>query len=80
MDPNEAKNLKKQDPDFPELTKRRDFDRGLLIKEAMEDGMTREQAERHADEHMTGRAVLEGKTEGEATKDLREHGIENKDL
>lgn len=45
----------KEDPEFPQLAKRKDFDRQQHIQKALEAGMTREQAERHADEELAER-------------------------
>lgn len=45
----------KKEPDFPELTKLRDFDRQQHIQKSIEAGMTREEAERHADEDLKDR-------------------------
>ncbi|MEA3201376.1 MAG: hypothetical protein QOE90_2804 [Thermoplasmata archaeon] len=44
------------DEELPELTKLRAYDRQEHIRRAMDAGMTREQAERHADEDLRERA------------------------
>lgn len=44
-----------REPDFPELTKIRAHDRQLHIQKAIEMGMTREEAERHADDELAER-------------------------
>lgn len=44
-----------REPDFPNLTKIRDQDRELHIQKAMEMGMSRKEAERHADEDLSER-------------------------
>lgn len=43
------------EPTFPELTKLRAYDREQHIKRAMEAGLSREEAERHADEDLASR-------------------------
>ena len=48
--------MDKGDPTFPELTKMRAFDRQQHIQRSMEAGLTREQAEKHADEHLAQRS------------------------
>lgn len=45
----------KGEPEFRALTRVRDFDRQQHIQKALEAGMTREQAERHADEELAER-------------------------
>lgn len=47
--------MPKKEPEFRELTKLRDYDRQEHIQRAMDAGMTREEAERHADEDMRER-------------------------
>lgn len=44
------------EPEFPQLTAIHAFDRQQHIQRSMDAGMTREQAERHADEHLDERA------------------------
>ena len=39
------------EPEFPTLTAIRDFDRQQHIQKSIEAGLSREEAERHADEH-----------------------------
>lgn len=39
------------EPEFPSLTALKDFDRQEHIQKSLEAGLTREQAEKHADEH-----------------------------
>lgn len=51
-----AGNLPKSDPEFPNLTAMRAFDRQQHVQRSMEAGLSREEAERHADEHLRGRA------------------------
>lgn len=63
MDPEPSKNdtahdlrsLPRGEPEFPELTKRRAFDRQTHIERSLEAGLTREQAEKHADEDLEDR-------------------------
>jgi hypothetical protein len=43
------------EPDLPELSKLRAFDREQHVKKGIEAGMTREEAERHADEDLRER-------------------------
>lgn len=45
--------METKEPDFPELTRMRAFNRQQHIQKALEMGMTREEAERHADEDLT---------------------------
>jgi hypothetical protein len=47
--------LPTKEPDFPELSKAREFDREEHIRRSMAAGMTRQQAERHADEDLRER-------------------------
>ncbi|GEM_PF-5830418 len=47
--------LPTKDPEFPELTKLRDQDRQEHVRRAMAAGMSREEAERHADEDLRER-------------------------
>ncbi len=46
---------KTTDPTFRELEKAREFDRQVHIQKAMEAGLTREEAEAHADEDLADR-------------------------
>lgn len=48
-------NMKKEDPDFPELTKLRAFDRQQHIQKSIEAGLSREEAEKHADHDLGDR-------------------------
>jgi hypothetical protein len=41
----------KREPEFRELKRLETFDRQMHIQKGLEAGLTREQAERHADEH-----------------------------
>lgn len=50
--------MEKREPEFRELTKIQAFDRQQHIQKALEMGMSREEAERHAD------AEMEERTEG----------------
>lgn len=45
----------KSDPEFPNLTKMKAFDRQQHIQKAIEMGMSREEAERHADDDLKSR-------------------------
>lgn len=47
--------MEKKTPELPELNKARAFDREEHIRRGMAAGLTREQAERHADEDLRGR-------------------------
>jgi len=47
--------LPTRDPELRELTKLKAFDRQMHIERSLEAGMTREDAERHADEHIRER-------------------------
>lgn len=53
-DPRLAK-AEKTEPEFPQLTSLRDFDRQMHIEKSMEAGLSREEAERHAEEDLKGR-------------------------
>lgn len=44
-----------REPDFPEISRMRATDRQLHIQKLLEAGLSREEAERHADEHMDER-------------------------
>ena len=44
-----------REPEYPELTKLQAFDRQMHIQRSLDAGMTREQAERHADEDLAER-------------------------
>lgn len=46
----------KRDPEFREITRMQDFDRQQHIQKSIEMGMSREEAERHADEHLRERS------------------------
>lgn len=48
-------NVEMKEPDFPELTKMQAFDRRMHIEKSIEMGMSREEAEAHADDDMSGR-------------------------
>lgn len=56
LDPDEAKRLPRKEPDFPELERRRRFDREEHVKRGMAAGLSREEAEKHADEDLRDRA------------------------
>ena len=45
-----------KEPEFPQLTKLKAFDRQAHIERALAAGLTREQAEKHADEHVADRS------------------------
>jgi hypothetical protein len=47
--------LPTREPEFRELTKMRAFDRAMHIEKSLEAGMTRAEAERHADEDLSER-------------------------
>ena len=51
-DKSSAGKLPMREPEYPELTKLRAFDRQQHMQRSIEAGMTREEAERHADEHL----------------------------
>ena len=53
--PMPERKLPTSEPDFPTLTKLRALDREEHIARAMEMGLTREEAERHADEDLKER-------------------------
>jgi hypothetical protein len=55
MDVRDAEKLPNTEPAFPELTKLRANDRQQHIQKALDAGMTREEAERHADEDLRER-------------------------
>lgn len=48
-------NVKTEEPEFQELTRIRGFDRNMHVQKLLEMGMSREEAERHADEHLRER-------------------------
>lgn len=52
LDPNEAKALPRKDPDFPEIAKRRAFDREAHIARGIAAGLSRAETEKHADEDL----------------------------
>ncbi|HWG92465.1 MAG TPA: hypothetical protein VNZ52_16590 [Candidatus Thermoplasmatota archaeon] len=51
---NEPRKPDLKDPDFPELRARVKFDFEQHVRKAMENGMSREEAEKHALEDMKG--------------------------
>lgn len=51
----ERASLPKDDPEFPELAERRAFDRQAHIARSLEAGLSREEAEKHADEDLADR-------------------------
>ena len=55
MPTKDAGKLPTREPEFKELTKLRDFDRAMHIERSLEAGMTRAEAERHADEDLSDR-------------------------
>lgn len=55
---------KMAEPELPQLTKLRDFDRQQHIQKAIEMGMSREEAERHADHDLADRDEGEPTTSG----------------
>ncbi|HVM45749.1 MAG TPA: hypothetical protein VM582_07410 [Candidatus Thermoplasmatota archaeon] len=50
--PQDIGHVPMSEPDFPNITAMRDFDRQQHIQRAIEAGLSREEAERHAEEHM----------------------------
>lgn len=48
-------NVDTKEPEFPELTRLRAFDRQMHIQKSIEMGMSREEAERHADHDLEDR-------------------------
>lgn len=54
------RNLPTKEPEFPELTRLRDFDRQRHIERSLEMGLSREEAEREAERDLGERD--EGKT------------------
>ena len=59
MDQDEAPkslgNVEMKEPDFPELTRIKAFDRQMHIQKSLEMGMSREEAERHAEHDLKDR-------------------------
>ena len=51
----DLRSLPKSEPEFPNLTAMADFDRQQHIQRSIEAGLSREQAEKHADEHLAQR-------------------------
>lgn len=54
----------KKEPELPQLTKLKAFDRQQHIQKAIEMGMTREEAERHADHDLADREEGEPTSSG----------------
>lgn len=52
--------MRTREPEFPELTRMQAIDRQHHIQKCLEMGMSREEAERHADEHTRGRLYADG--------------------
>lgn len=48
-------NVKKEEPEFPELTKLRAYDRMQHIQRSIDAGLSREEAEAHADHDLKDR-------------------------
>lgn len=48
-------NVDTKEPDFPELTRLKAFDRQMHIQKSLEMGMSREEAERHAEHDLEDR-------------------------
>lgn len=48
-------NVKKDEPEFPELTKMKAFDRQQHIQKSIEAGLSREEAEEHAEHDLKDR-------------------------
>lgn len=48
-------NVDTKEPDFPELTRLRDFDRQMHVQKSLEAGLSREEAEAHADHDLQSR-------------------------
>lgn len=53
--PKSLGNVETKEPEFRELTRRQTFDRQTHIQKSLEMGMSREEAERHADQDLKDR-------------------------
>ena len=52
--------MRMREPEFPELTRMQAIDRQHHIQKGLEMGMSREEAERHAEEHTRERLHADG--------------------
>lgn len=55
VNPESAKRLPRKEPSFEELERRRAFDREEHVRRGIAAGLSREEAERHADEDLKDR-------------------------